>query len=69
MFFRRGFRGFHGLVCEIEICLSHIPLLLKVQQDLLGDLVGGQFRCVDGDVRVAGLDVRVTNKTGFIHLG
>ena len=37
--------------------LSHIPLFFKVQQDLLGRLVGGQLRGVDGDIRVAGLDI------------
>ena len=50
--------------------LSHIPMFLKVQQDLLGRLVGGQFRGVDGDVRIAGLDVGVINSgDAFDFLG
>ena len=49
------------VLCAFKGSLSHIPLLVKIQQDLLGCLVGRQFRGVDGDVRVGGLDVGVVD--------
>jgi len=48
-------------------CLSHIPLVFKVQQDLLGGLAGGQLRGVDGDIRVSGLDIGIGRMGTFLR--
>ncbi len=48
--------------------LSHISLLLKVQQDFLCRLIRGQFRCVYDDVRIDGSNIGIINTGDALDL-